>query len=313
MSEDAQVVDGTQTPAATPPAPAEPAKPKLDPSQPMKGQVDKLLSQLPKEEPKVENKPKEEEPAPPKEEEPKTPEETTPAPATDEDEGDEVTPAPAVELPSWQKYILDNLPRIQTIGHTGDGKDKVYTVKRVEDLPADFEFADKRSELIFAAAVAGQEVTARNLLADYQRQEQQNQYAEFKNQEDLRVQADLDELHKEGVIPKFQYADDDPKFNDDPAVKLANEIYDVYDKTNASYARKNIAYRISYKDAADIYFGRQARAPKAPATPAPPSKERQEIAAKTGGTGTAPGTKRRPLPPGSTQADVYKLYKLGAL
>jgi hypothetical protein len=296
----------------------QPTKPLLDSSKPLRGQVDKLLSQLPPEEGK-DDKSAEEEPKKgtegeveePKKEEPATPEPTPEAPKEDESEPE--SHVELKELPPWQKYILDNLPQMQTLGHVGEnGKDKVYTIKRVEDLPDNFEFASKRDELAFSAALASQEVNARELMTRYNNEQQQQQYQRFQEQEAVDIQKDINSLQKEGIIDKFKYAEDAPEFNDDPAVKMANEIYDLYKKTNDSYLKEGRTYRITYQDAAYKYLGMRSRQapPKAPDN----SKEREKIAEKVSAPqSAAPGEQRKTMPPGSSMQDILKLYKLGRI
>lgn len=288
----------------------QPAKPVLDSSKPLRGQVDKIMAQMPKEDdadPGKEEPKKTEEPA---KEEPK--EEEPAAPSTEDE--DEPEPAEIKELPQWQQYILDNLPDIQTVGHVEGKKDKVYTVKRLEDLPDDFEFGSRRAEIAFGAALASQEVNARELLVKYNNEQQQQQYQKFQNQEALDIQSDISKLQKQGVIDKFKYGEDSPEFNTDPAVVEANKIYDLYKKTNESYIREGRTYRITFEDAAYKYMGMNAKqAPKA--TPAPRNNnERKEIADKISAPqGSSPSGAKRGMPVGSSMQDVLKLYKLGRI
>jgi hypothetical protein len=283
---------------------------KLDRDKPLRGQVDKLLSQLPPEEEKKEDVKSEDDPKEePKTEDPKVEDVKTPDPEPEEDD------TPIKELPAWQKYVYDGLPDIQVVGHEGDNKDKVYTIKRAEELPDDFEFASKRAELIFNASLSSQELNARELLQKYNAEQQQNQYQELKNQEALDIQKDITALQKEGVLPKFQHDEDDPKFNDDPAVKEANAIYDLYEKRNNTYAKNNQAYRITYADAADIYYARQSRERPNKVEPKPEVKaERDKVANQVSApSGATTDSAKRGMPPGSSMQDVLKLYKLGRI
>lgn len=295
----------------------EPKRPVLDSTKPLRQQVDKMLEAVPaKEEPEgdksTEEKPKEGDE--PKEEKSEEKEPKAPEPKA-EDIEEEIEPVKPVDLPPWQKYIVDNLPEIQTVGHTGEnGKDKVFTIKRLEDLPEDFEFASRRAEIAFSAALASQEVNARDLLNRYNNEQQQQQLQQFQNQEALDIQADINALQKEGVIDKFKYTEDAPEFNDDPAVKLANDIYDLYKKTNDSYIKDGRTYRITYQDAAYKYLGMRAK--QAPAKEEKPdnSTERKQVADKISApSSAAPGDHKRGMPAGSTMQDVLKLYKMGRI
>jgi len=296
-----------ETPVETPQEqvdqPVQDNKPLIDPSLPLHQQADKLIASLPKEEEKPVDTPVEE----------TTEVEELP------DEDDEVLDSMEEEnspepLPDWQKYVLDNLPNIQVMGHEGDKKDKVYNVKRLEDLPDDFEFASKRAELQFTSALASQELNARDLLAKYKQQEQAQSLKEFQNQEAIDVQNDIRALQREKILPKFKYKESDPRFNDDPAVKEAEEIYELYTKTNQEYynkyANSNRTYRISFRDAADKYYATKARtAPKDTHV-----EERKKVAEKVSAPQNADPTKRyKGVRPGTTPQDIYRLYKTGRI
>lgn len=305
------MADDVVTPAAevTPKADekVENKLPKLDPSKPLNQQVNKILANMPKEGEENAEKPKEGAEA--EKEEPKKPDPKTPEPK-EEPEAEE--PPEVKELPPWQKYIVDNLPQIQTVGHVGEnGKDKVFTIKRLEDLPEDFEFADRRTEIAFSAALASQEVNARELMTKYNTEQAQIKYQEFQNQEAVDIQKDIGTLQKEGILEKFKYDEDAPEFNDDPAVKTANEIYDLYKKTNDSYLKEGRTYRITFQDAAYKYLGMKSR--QAPAPKPADNKEREQVANKVSGQGTNSETPKKAMPTGSTMNDVLKLYKLGRI
>lgn len=297
------------------PKPAEPFKFKTTKS--MASQVDSLLKSIP-EEVKPDEKPKDV----PVVEEPKKDE------PTEEPVGAVETPdniQEPVELPNWQKYIIDNLPDIQVVGHEGEsGKDKTYTVKRLQDLPDEFEFASRRAELAFMAANSAQEINARELLTKYQQQESQNNYQALLNQQALEVQSDITALQNEGLLEKFQYDTNDAKFNDDPAVKEANAIYALMDKRNKAYIANRQTYRISYRDAAELYLANKPKAPdQSPDKEKEPKpkteaikQERKQIAETNaqGATDTVSADKKAiPMPRGSNMRDVLKLYNAGRI
>jgi len=204
------------------------AKPVLDSNRPLSQQVNKILEAMPKEEEDVkQSEDLKEEPSKEVEEVAETEENKVEEPVDEED----YEPAPEpVKLPSWQQYIFDNLPTIKAYGHTKSGVDKIFEVKRAEELPETFEFRSKRDELEFTQSLSAQELNARQLLSDYQQKEQQNQLAEYQRQEALDISSDIERLQKNGTLPKFKYKEDDPRFNDDPAVKTSNEIYEIYKK-----------------------------------------------------------------------------------
>lgn len=234
---------------------------------------------------------------------------------------------PLEPLPEWQKYIIDRLPNIQVIGHQGeDGKDRVFNVKRLEELPDDFEFSSKRAELAFSAALAAQEVNARDLLTEYKQQEAQRTQRDFEALEAIDVQNDVTSLQKAGVLPKFKYPVNDPRYDDDPAVQEANKIYNFYQKINQDYFNKyngsGRMYRVSYEDAAYRYYALNPKEASAEVKKAIEKEEakpksesqanREKVASKIGApSGANTDSAPRPLPRGTSINQIYQMYKRG--
>lgn len=288
----------------------------MNPNKQLSGQVDNLLRQLPKEEDvKPDKDSPKEEPAPTKEEVEELPAKEEPAETPEEEPDNYREP---VELPAEDKYILDNLPTIQTIGHVGEAKDKVVRLKvGVRELPDGFEFADKATELQFMQDVAAQELTARQLQTNYRQQVRDNEYQSALTQQAVDVASDVKSLQDEGHLDKFQYDENDPKFNDDPAVKEANAIYKVFEDTNKKYAREGRTYRVTFRDAADKYYAAKFRS-EAKETKkvveTPPSKEREEVATKVSAPqGAKPGNPRKGAYPGMTSSDIVRLVNRGVI
>ena len=290
----------------------------IDSNKSLNSQVDKFLKAIPEE---VKEEEKAEEIEEVKEEVKEEVAKVTETPDEDDDELEEVEYEPPKGLPDWQQYVLEGLPDIQTIGHTEDGKDKVFTVKHLGDLPDDFEFASKRAEMAFNAANSAQEINARELKAKYESEEQKRGVEEFQAREAIDIQRDIKSLQREGILPKFQYAENDPKFNDDPAVKEANEIYKLYQKTNSEhyskYSNTGTSYRISFVDAADKYYAAKYRnQPKEPVkeVKTKTQEEREKVASKIGATqSAAPEAQFKPIRSGTSPQDIYKLYKAGRI
>lgn len=326
--EEENVVAPTEAPAE---APKEELKaPKIDSSKPLAGQVDRLLKSVPeevKEEEPEEVKPDETEEA---EKEVKDTADTT----NKEEEEVELEDLPEEKqlepLPEWQKYIFDNLPTIQVMGHQGEeGKDKVFTVKRLEDLPDDFEFASKRAELAFMSSLSAQENNARELLAKYQNEQAQRSQKEFEALEAVDIQTDVTNLQKNGILPKFKYAVNDPRFNDDPAVQESNKIYDFYKKINSDYYTKyngsGRMYRVSYEDAAYRYYALHPKEATKEVKQAiekqetkvektPQQVQREKIATRVSAPqGASSDSKRRALRPGTSLDQIYQAYKRGVI
>lgn len=305
----------------TPPTPPATDKPiKLDSSRPMAQQVDKLLEQLPAAEPATDEESKSEETPEPEAPADEGAKEDTDQPEEEVEETSEEE-KPLEELPDWQHYVLDKLPQIQVLGHTANGKERVFNVKSYTELPADFEFASRRDELAFNAALASQEYRANELLKEYQAKEQERKAQEWRDKDAQEVQRDIQRLQQEGILPKFKYKSDDARFDSDPAVKEANEIYALRNKINSAYYSQGRGYFISFEDAADKYYAAKARqekqAPKEPkndSAPTPVQAQRQEVARRSANTqGADPGRQAKRMPAGSTMRDVLKLYNAGRI
>ena len=185
--------------------------------------------------------------------------------ASDEEE---VYEAPKVEQPKEaatnlspeQSFIFNSLPDINV--QAADGK--YYTIKVPSQLPADFEFANKREEIIFNQNVAAQELNARDLQNQYKIQETTRQGTEFQEKVNASVRSDVAELQREGIFPKFRTPIDSPNFEKDAAAVEMQSVLDLMETKNAGYleqAQKGQPFRfVGFKEAYDIYTAQQARA-----------------------------------------------------
>lgn len=311
------------TPKTPPEQPKAPDKPALDASRPLSSQVNtilKLAGDKPKEEPADKKEDKKDD-TPPEEK----PKEAAQPPAADEYEEDEPEQPEPVKLGPVEKFVLDKLPTLTARIKDGDSV-KVVRFKDISELPAGFELADDAARAAFTADVAAQVGRAKDAIAEYQRIDLNNKVRAFEEQEAKEVAADLARLQRQGVIPKFQYKEDDPHFNDDEAVKLANKIYALFRDTNDAYRQAGKTYRITYEDAADKYFAREARtkandSQKAVEQPkeekrelTPAQKERQQIAKRTGApSGGDPKAQRPVVRSGMRLSDINRLVSLGRI
>lgn len=313
-------------PEVTAPAEAEkpvaPSTPKIDPTKPLSSQVgalNKIADSIPEKKENVSTEEVSEE----KQEQEKTEEQEETTHLVEDDDDDEPE-KPTPELGTWQKYVFDNLPSITARILDKNGKEKTVQVKTDAELPAGFSFADDAARSQFSRDIASQEVKAQKLLDDFRKKELDKQLKEFEQQESIDVSNAVTRLQKQGILGKF----DDSTPNTDPAVKQANEIYDLYKKVNAEYAEKyggtNRMFRISYEDAAYRYFAMKARESKsAPPKPdkkeepkkTPIQKEREEVASHSGGGQGADaetGGKLRARP-GMTMNDINRLFRQGRI
>lgn len=239
-----------------------------------------------------------------------------------DDEEERPAPAP-IEAKTWQEYVSKNVQPIQVVGRVGE-EEKVFTVFTEDQLPKKFEFTSEIERLKTLRAFDRLERQAERLRDDFFQKEQEAKFHEFEVQEAKDVASDLKWLQSRGIAPKFQYEEDDPRFNSDPAVKEVNEIYNLYKKVNNDYAQRfvgtNRSYRISFRDAADKYYAarsrQSARAPKEekPVEKTPLEKDRDNISRKTKSPqgGDAHTAKPRAYK-GMTFADVNRLFKAGKI
>jgi hypothetical protein len=318
----------TDQPTATQVAePKAPAKPLIDSTRSLSSQaatLTKILEQKGQEADKDEQKPvqKQEDKVPDAPKEGEQPKDDTHIEPPEEDEPEPVKP---VELPAVAKFILDRLPNLTTRIKDGD-KIKTVQFKDITELPEGFELADDATRAQFSADIAAQVGRAKDALNEYKQVELQNNVRKFEEQEAKEVAADLARLQRSGVLPKFQYKEDDDRFNSDDAVKLANKIYKLFKDTNNEYMKSGKTYRITYADAADKYFAREARtkaneSQKAADQPkeekrqlTPAQKERQEIAKQTGApSGGEPKPMRPSVRSGMTMNDINRLARMGRI
>jgi hypothetical protein len=183
------------------------------------------------------------------------------------DEGqDEVKPAELetasgnpTDMGSW---VLEQLPKIYVIG-TSKGEQVGMEVKRAEDLPNDFEFLNKRDEMIFSQNIADQTNRAINLINQWNNDQQQSSASKFSEQENRDIQLDIASLQREGLLDRFRYQPNDDRFEKDPAVKEMQEVLDYYNEQNQrryteSQRTGRLFSRLSYRDAFYLYQRQQA-------------------------------------------------------
>lgn len=166
---------------------------------------------------------------------------------------------PTDGLSPEQSYIFNRLPDIQVRDKDG----KSYTIKVPSQLPEDFEFANKREEVIFNQNVAAQELNARQLQQDFKTQEQSRQGAQFQETVNASIRQDVAELQKDGIFPKFKTPIDSPNFEKDPAAVEMQKVLDFMEERNNEYLKQSqngAAFRfIGFKEAYDIYTAQEAR------------------------------------------------------
>ena len=84
---------------------------------------------------------------------------------------------------------------------------------------------------------------ANELQNEYRAQETNKSVQAFKELEDNSDRADINELQKEGELPKFKTAPNDPKFESDPATVEIQAILDFKEAMNNRYMEEYNAGR----------------------------------------------------------------------
>ena len=208
----------------------------------------------------------------------------------DDEEEDTETPEVKEEvkqpnLSPEDSYILDNLQPIKVRGTVGDGEVKEYEVLSPEQLPQGFKYIDERELSIANKNFSLLENKALQLQTDFRTQQTNKAAQKFKAREDNADRTDIGQLQRDGTIPKFKTPATDPKFNDDPAVKLVQEVLDFKEKTNDTYMQEYNAGRpyrhIGFKEAFVLYKKEQPA--KADIAQAKEDKERLEVAKRING------------------------------
>lgn len=218
----------------------------------------------------------------------------------EEEPSDKPVDAPNNLSPDLQ-YVVDNLPTLSVRGKTsGNGTPKTFQVKAAGQLPEDFEFVSKREELLFTQALAGQELKAQQLQSQYYQDQQSKAASEFTEKENKDIRRDIGALQRDGKLERFKLQPNDPKFNDDPAVKQAQEVIDFMNQRNTEYLeaanKGGVLYHLSFRDAYNL-MGQQTP-PKAPTKQQQEDKERKDITRKGAGAASS-------APTGGSKAPGY--------
>jgi len=229
----------------------------------------------------------------------------------DEDDEEEPTPQQSSDLSPELQYIVNNLPNLQVRGRTKpEGDIRTFTIKAAGQLPDTFEFATKREELIFTQQLAAQELKAQQLQGTYQQDQQKQQATKYSEQENTDIRSDIGDLQREGLLPKFKYAPNDKKFDNDPAVAAAQDVMDYMNERNNDYAKQNKLYRISFRDAYEQVAKREADK-QAATRQSREDRERKTVSRQLAGAGSAPSNSvQRARPARSTEELMERINML---
>jgi hypothetical protein len=248
------------------------------------------------------------------------------------DDGDAPTQVPpptpqANPLPqsftAQEQYVAQNIgqPITVRIKDTPDGAVRSVQAYSPENLPDNFYFATERDRLSAQLGFDNLSRKAETLIADYNNQQAQKQAQDFSSQEDRDIQRDIATLQRAKVagkdgLDKFKFAPNDPRFEDDPAVKEMQQVLDYYNTENQTRWRDSQAsgrqYRpLSYRDAFKIY---RADNPVTPPAQKKEDTQRKEItrslAGGNRGSGEEPRQARPKLPRNASIDQIAHAYGL---
>lgn len=203
------------------------------------------------------------------------------------------------QLSAEETYIVENLAPI-TVRGTVDDKPVELTVFSPEQLPDGFKFNDDKARSIADKNFNMLESRARDLQGQYRNQESAKAAKEFSAREKAADRADIADMQREGIIPKFKASADSKEFENDPAAKLIQEVLNFKDKENQRFLEDSNTGRRPYKhigfEEAYLKFQRsnptKTRSPEQTAEDA----ERKEIARRTTKTSGTDNRKENKAP-----------------
>lgn len=190
------------------------------------------------------------------------------------------------------KIVYNQLPYIQAKGDDG----KIYKIKTQEQLPANFRFSDDNERMRFMADLTAQEKRAEDSINKIEEFKQREAYA----REAREIVDGVAAMQKAGELPIPKLDSNDPKFNDDPAVKVINHVL------NFKKEKETQGYKLSIEDATLLY---KAKHPDEFRKDAKGDQERASIAKKVSGSAKNSGKPVNNVD--KSPKDIYGGYRPG--
>lgn len=161
-----------------------------------------------------------------------------------------------------QQYIYNELPYITVKGKDGEGNEVELNVKTYEQLPDDFEYASKKEQLRVSDAMNQQSKRAEDMYAKIQQNSQQSQQQQQEQVERQAILGGVDQLQKDGIVPRITAKPGTPEFDKDPGVIRANQILEYRQKLiNAGEQVSVVSAGKMFKaDNPDLYKAKPAAA-----------------------------------------------------
>ena len=210
------------------------------------------------------------------------------------------------DMNEFQRTVYTKLPAIEI----RDEDDKVYRVKHNSQIPADFKWAsDEAKNQFYAVDLPAQSVLAERIGMQLQGVSQQQQEQARFQQEANEVVRGIDELQKQGIVPKITAQPNTPEFNQDPGVQRANQILTLRNEYAARGENISIATagQIFKANNPDLYVTKPTKSPADAER-----KQKSRNIAGTAGRGTASdakgGDKAKKWPVGTSAADIADAY-----
>lgn len=203
-----------------------------------------------------------------------------------------------------QRYIYNELPYIKAIGKDGN----VIEVKTPEQLPSDFEFANVQAQSKFMSDITAQSGKAEKMYADINTNIKQREQMTTTQTESKQVVADVEQLQKDGIVPKIAAKPGTPEFDKDPGVVRANDILALREERrakgeNLSAYSAGLMYKALHPD---LYKEVQ---------PSKGDQERKQVSGKVSGGGKGDqkqannNDKRSRFPVGTSAQDIADYYE----
>lgn len=146
-------------------------------------------------------------------------------------------------MPAINKVIYNNLPYIQAVGKDGN----IIRVKTAQQLPDDFEFANKKAEMQFQNDLQSQEMKAQRMHDAINERISQNEQQRRSANEARAILGEISALQKSGDLPTPKAKAGTKDFDEDEAVILINKVLGYRQE------RMKAGSMLSVEDALTIY------------------------------------------------------------
>ena len=182
-------------------------------------------------------------------------------------------------MPAINKVIYNNLPYIQAVGKDGN----TIRVKTAQQLPDDFEFANKKAEMQFQNDLQSQEMKAQRMQDAINERISQNEQQRRSTNEARAILGEIEALQKSGDLPTPKAKAGTKEFDDDEAVVLINKVLGYRQE------RMKSGSNLSVEDALMIYKAKHPEEFKSKSE-AKGDAERKSIAKKISGSNKSADT-----------------------